>query len=50
MQIRRLRPDDDRRARAFYERHGFVHGGEAMSDCIGGRALREVVYVSGGPG
>lgn len=33
------------RARAFYERVGFIHSGEILEDEIGGRPLRELRYV-----
>ncbi len=32
-------------ARRFYEKHGFVDTGDSMDDNIGGRDLREIMYI-----
>lgn len=37
--------EDNRRARAFYEKNGFCPGGASMEDTIGGKVLREVLYL-----
>lgn len=37
--------EENARARRFYEKCGFSSIGEVMSDCIGGKELREVLYV-----
>ena len=37
--------EENTRARAFYERAGFVCSGEALEDEIGGRPVRELRYV-----
>ena len=37
--------EDNRRARRFYERAGFAFHGDAMEDVIGGKPLREVLYL-----
>lgn len=37
--------EENRRARAFYERQGFRFSGEFMEDEIGGKPLREVLYL-----
>ena len=37
--------EDNHRARRFYERHGFVCTDEYITDNIGGRELREVMYA-----
>ncbi len=36
---------DNQRARAFYERNGFAATEEFQMDIIGGKALKEVLYV-----
>lgn len=36
--------EDNRRARAFYEKNGFYPGGASMEDAIGGKPLRELLY------
>lgn len=36
--------EDNHRARAFYEKNGFICSNEFMNDNIGGRDLREVMY------
>lgn len=37
--------EENYRARRFYEKNGFVCSGEYMSDNIGGKDLREVMYI-----
>lgn len=37
--------EENTRARRFYEKHGFVCTDEYLNDCIGGRELREVLYL-----
>lgn len=37
--------EDNLRARKFYEKNGFVCSGEYLSDNIGGKDLREVMYT-----
>ena len=37
--------EENRRARRFYERQGFRFSGEFMDDEIGGKPLREVLYL-----
>ena len=37
--------EENRRARRFYERAGFRFSGEFMDDEIGGKPLREVLYL-----
>lgn len=37
--------EDNFRARRFYENYGFVFGGEYMDDVIGGKEVREMMYV-----
>ena len=37
--------EENVRARLFYEKHGFTATSEVMSDSIGGRELREVMYI-----
>lgn len=37
--------EDNRRARAFYEKNGFCPGGAFMEDSIGGKPLREILYL-----
>ena len=37
--------EENFRARRFYESRGFVCSGEYMCDSIGGRELREVMYL-----
>lgn len=39
--------EENTRARAFYEKNGFLCTAESRSDCIGGKALREVMYIRG---
>lgn len=41
--------EENRRARAFYERMGFRPSGACRTDVIGGRAVRELVYCRGIP-
>lgn len=36
--------EENRRARRFYEKHGFCPSGDFMEHDIGGRLLREVLY------
>ncbi|WP_249301507.1 GNAT family N-acetyltransferase [Feifania hominis] len=36
--------EENRRARRFYEAHGFAPSGCTLEDCIGGKPLREVQY------
>lgn len=36
--------EDNRRARRFYEKHGFRPAGDVMEQEIGGKRLREVLY------
>lgn len=36
--------EDNRRARHFYEKHGFRPAGDVMEQEIGGKPLREVLY------
>lgn len=38
--------EENRRARRFYERAGFTLAGDVMDDEIGGKPLREVLYLS----
>lgn len=37
--------EDNHIARRFYEKHGFVCSGDCIDDVIGGRKLREIVYI-----
>lgn len=37
--------EDNRKARTFYERNGFVFSGEYFQDNIGGKELKELLYV-----
>lgn len=37
--------EENRRARRFYERAGFALAGDVMDDEIGGKPLREVLYL-----
>lgn len=37
--------EENRRARRFYERAGFASNGDFMDDEIGGKPLREVLYL-----
>ncbi len=37
--------EENSRARRFYERNGFTCSGEYMNDTIGGKELREVMYM-----
>ncbi len=37
--------EDNFRARRFYEEHGFIKTEEYMNDVIGGKELREVMYL-----
>ena len=37
--------EDNHRARSFYEKNGFVCTGEYLNDNIGGKELREVMYI-----
>lgn len=37
--------EDNHRARKFYEKYGFIFNGEYKNDNIGGKELREVMYV-----
>ena len=37
--------EDNFRARRFYEKHGFIKTEEYMNDVIGGKELREVMYL-----
>ena len=37
--------EDNVRARLFYEKYGFTATGEVMENNIGGRELREVMYI-----
>ena len=37
--------EENARARHFYDKCGFLPAGEVMTDCIGGKELREVMYV-----
>ena len=37
--------EDNHRARNFYEKYGFIFSGEYKNDNIGGKELREVMYV-----
>ena len=37
--------EDNRNARSFYEKNGFVFSGEYYQDNIGGKELREMLYV-----
>ena len=37
--------EENRRARRFYEIHGFSPAGDAMEQPIGGKVLREVLYL-----
>ena len=37
--------EDNHRARRFYEKHGFICTEDYMSDNIGGKDLREVMYI-----
>ena len=39
--------EENARARRFYEKNGFVCAEVYREDCIGGRALREVLYCCG---
>lgn len=41
--------EENRRARAFYERMGFRSNGACRTDVIGGRAVRELAYCRGIP-
>lgn len=42
--------EENAAARAFYERMGFVRGGETLCEEIGGKTLRELRYVRSGKG
>ena len=37
--------EDNYIARRFYEKHGFVCSGDFIDDVIGGRELREIMYI-----
>ncbi|MDD6037351.1 MAG: GNAT family N-acetyltransferase [bacterium] len=37
--------EDNMRARRFYEKNGFHCADEYLDDCIGGKNLREVMYI-----
>lgn len=37
--------EDNHRAREFYEKNGFVNSGEYRVDVIGGKELKELLYV-----
>ena len=37
--------EENTRARNFYSKCGFSPSGEVMTDCIGGKELKEVMYV-----
>lgn len=37
--------EDNLRARKFYENNGFVCSGERINDNIGGKELREIMYI-----
>ncbi len=37
--------EDNAAARRFYEKYGFVFSGEYMNDVIGGKKLREMMYI-----
>lgn len=37
--------EENTKARGFYERQGFVPNGKYLDDCIGGKPLREIMYV-----
>lgn len=37
--------EDNHRARAFYEKYGFAFSGEYRTEQIGGKELRELMYV-----
>lgn len=37
--------EDNTRARAFYEKNGFLCSADSRSDCIGGKMLREIMYT-----
>lgn len=37
--------EDNYRARHFYEKYGFICTGDYMEDVIGGKGLREVMYI-----
>lgn len=37
--------EDNNRARSFYEKHGFICTEDYMDDNIGGKPLREVMYI-----
>ena len=37
--------EDNARARAFYEKNGFICSGKYLQDTIGGKELREVMYM-----
>lgn len=37
--------EDNRRAQRFYEKNGFVFSGECRTEQIGGKELRELMYV-----
>ena len=37
--------EDNMKARQFYEHIGFVNGGEVLDDNIGGKELREIMYI-----
>ena len=39
--------EENTRARSFYEKHGFVCSEEYLTDNIGGKELREVMYTFG---
>lgn len=42
--------EENRRARRFYEKHGFFPTGDSMVQEIGGKPLREVLYCRHGDG
>lgn len=38
--------EENQRARSFYEKNGFVFSGEYLEDNIGGKKLKELMYVN----
>lgn len=41
--------EENKRARHFYEKVGFVESGKILDDVIGGKALREIQYIRNCP-
>jgi RimJ/RimL family protein N-acetyltransferase len=37
--------DENRRARRFYEKNGFIPTDEYLDNIIGGKTIREIMYI-----